>query len=253
MRFFPGLHQPSDAHRFKRACISINRLGTRRKPLGCPEVLIDSGAFTEISTYGRYRSEPAAYASALRRLVEEDVAEISAAVAQDFMCEPFILAKTGLTIAEHQRLTIERYDRLLEARPPCRIVPVLQGYEPHDYCAHGEAYGARLEDSQWVGVGSLCKRNGRPERILEVLAALRAWRPDLELHGFGLKQTALLHAGVCALLSTADSMAWSFSARKQGRSPNDWHEAERFAQKIASTIAASPPTWQLPLPLWFLQ
>ena len=34
-------------------------------------------------------------------------------------------------------------------------------------------------------------------------------------------------------LHTADSMAWSFAARKEGRNANDWREANAYAQRIA--------------------
>lgn len=55
LKFFVGLHQPGDACHFNRACISINRLRRRRKPVDCPEILLDSGAFTELAMHGRYR------------------------------------------------------------------------------------------------------------------------------------------------------------------------------------------------------
>ena len=38
--------------------------------------------------------------------------------------------------------------------------------------------------------------------------------------------------GVRGLLWSADSMAWSYSARKQGRDPNDWREAKAFEAKV---------------------
>jgi hypothetical protein len=42
----------------------------------------------------------------------------------------------------------------------------------------------------------------------------------------------LQSALVFDLLHTADSMAWSYSARKQGRNGNDWREAKRWMQGI---------------------
>jgi hypothetical protein len=36
------------------------------------------------------------------------------------------------------------------------------------------------------------------------------------------------------MLHSADSMAWSFAARKQGRNANDWREAVRWTQNIES-------------------
>lgn len=89
-----------------------------------------------------------------------------------------------------------------------------------------------LKPGMWVGVGSVCKRQGDPRAIMAVLQAIAAERPDLLLHGFGVKITSLVHPGVRALLATADSMAWSFAARKQGRDANDWREADRLVQRV---------------------
>jgi hypothetical protein len=156
-----------------------------------------------------------------------------ASVSQDYMCEDFVLEKTGLTIADHQRMTIERYDQLRAAVPrDIYIMPVLQGYAPEDYARHVASYGERLKSGMWVGVGSVCKRNSNPASIEMVLKAILAVRPDLRLHGFGIKVTALQSAFVFDSLHSADSMAWSFNARKNGRNAHDWREAVKFARKI---------------------
>jgi len=185
-RFFVGLHQPADAAHFERVCISINRLRGRKKPVSCPSVLIDSGAFTELHLHGRYRHGVEQYAAELKRLIWHGVVNVEAAVAQDFMCEAFMLKRTGLTIPEHQRLTIERFDALRDALSgaPVTVMPVLQGYAPDDYARHLDAYGDRLAEGAWVGLGSVCKRNGAPERIIEVAWEVRAGsvgagKPDL--------------------------------------------------------------------------
>jgi hypothetical protein len=234
--FYVGLHQPGDAANFSRACISINRLRGRKKPVACEDVLVDSGAFTEIAKHGGYRHGVEEYAAQLRRLHEQGVVRIAAAVAQDYMCEPAMLKKTGLDIPTHQRLTIERYDALLACDLPFHILPVLQGYAPEEYVRHIEQYGHRLKFGMWVGVGSVCKRNGTPSKIIEVLAAIKAARPDLKLHGFGVKTTSLLNAEVRALLYSADSMAWSFAARWEGRDANCWREAKAYSDRIQSFL-----------------
>lgn len=230
MRFFTGLHQPSDAGHFPDAFISVNRLRDRKAPMKVRNWIMDSGAFTEISTHGHYRHGVAEYAAQIRRW--KDNGKLLAAVAQDYMCEAFILKKTGLTVQDHQRLTVERYDALLAEKTGVYIMPVLQGYSPADYVAHLAMYGKRFAPGQWVGVGSVCKRNGDPRAVAAVLHAIKSVRPDLRLHGFGLKTTALAHPLVRSLLETADSMAWSFSARKQGRNANDWREAKAWAAAI---------------------
>ena len=102
MRFFTGLHQPSDAQHFDAAFISVNRLRDRKRPFVVGDWIMDSGAFTEISTHGRYRHDVSEYAAQIRRWSTNG--NLLAAVAQDWMCETFILVKTGLTVQQHQAM-----------------------------------------------------------------------------------------------------------------------------------------------------
>jgi hypothetical protein len=231
VKFYVGLHQPSDAKHFECAFVSVNRIRGRKKPLGAGAWIMDSGAFTEIATHGRYRSSVAEYADEINRWADDPT--LVAAVSQDYMCEPFIIAKTGLSVEEHQRLTIDRYDALRVATDPrVYIMPVLQGYNTADYLRHLEMYGERLWRGAYVGVGSICKRNTDIGQIEEILTAIKRARPDLLLHGFGLKTTALSSHVVQECLESADSMAWSFAARRQGRNANDWREAKAFIAGI---------------------
>jgi hypothetical protein len=229
--FFVGLHQPSDAKHFERAFVSVNRLRGRRKAVGAKEWIMDSGAFTELATHGRYRHGVEEYAAEVNRWAYPG-SGLVAAVAQDFMCEPWIVEKTGLSIEEHQRQTIERYDALVPLCPAVYVMPVLQGYTAGDYLRHLEMYGDRLAPGAYVGVGSVCKRNTNVVVIERILLAIKHVRPDLRLHGFGLKSTALASELVRDALHSADSMAWSFAARRQGRNANDWREAQRWAEGI---------------------
>lgn len=238
VKFYIGLHQPNHANSFPRACLSINRIRRRKLPIQCRDVIVDSGAFTELAIHGRYRHSHIHYAEELYRLHHSGVVRISCAVSQDYMCETFMLAKTGKTIAEHQELTIERYGTLMVENLPIYILPVLQGYAPEDYARHLDMYGRDLVHGAWVGVGSVCKRNGKPDAIVQVLTAIKEKRPDLRLHGFGLKKTSLLDSRVRALLYSADSMAWSFAARRAGRDANSLAEAKRFYRGMTKLAAA---------------
>lgn len=233
MRFFTGLHQPSDARHFDACFISVNRLRGRKRNFIVGDWIMDSGAFTEISTFGYYRDSVDVYSREIKRWA--DCGNLLAAVAQDWMCEPHIVKKTGLSVETHQRHTIARYDALMkEDTGGVYIIPVLQGYQPHEYVRHLKMYGNRLHEGMWVGVGSVCKRNGSPDQIASVLLAIKHERPDLKLHGFGLKTTALGSPLVTSLLHTSDSMAWSFHARINGRNGNDWREAKRWTENITS-------------------
>lgn len=111
VRFFTGLHQPSDARHFDAAFVSVNCLRKRKGPFAVGDWIMDSGAFTEVSTHGLYRHGVAEYAAEIRRWAKNG--NLLAAVSQDWMCEPWIVAKTGLSVERHQQLTVVRYDALL--------------------------------------------------------------------------------------------------------------------------------------------
>jgi hypothetical protein len=195
---------------------------------------MDSGAFTTIAKHGCFPHSVKEYADEIKRWKSNG--NLLAAVTQDYMCEPHMLAKTGLTIPEHQLLTIERYDALLAEDTGVYTLPVLQGFAPEDYVTHVRMYGQRLAEGAWVGVGSVCKRNGDPGAIEAVLQAIKNERPDLRLHGFGIKVTSLKSPAIRSLLHTADSMAWSFHARMHGRDGNDYKEALKFVERIHSLL-----------------
>lgn len=234
MRFFVGMHHP---HRVGDvwdagvpACVSVNSLRRRRSDFRAGDWIMDSGSFTELLIHGRYRYSVADYAAQIRRWAR--CGTLLSAVAQDYMCEPQILARTGGTIDVHQHHTIERYDLLLAERPGVYIMPVLQGFQPEDYVRHIHLYGDRLKPGQLVGVGSICKRNTHPGTIAAVLRSIKQARQDLALHGFGVKISSLADARVRDLLHSADSLAWSLAERYEGRSANNWRAAVRFANRI---------------------
>jgi hypothetical protein len=77
--------------------------------------------------------------------------------------------------------------------------------------------------------------NGRPDQIEDILLAIKTQRPDLLLHGFGLKLEALQSSTVRGLLHSSDSMAWSFSGRKAG-TEHDPPTSTAYAAKIEALI-----------------
>jgi hypothetical protein len=193
--------------------VSHGRLRTRRTmPKATAPWICDSRGFTELSQHGRWTFGPTEYATALRRYAA-DISQLRWASPQDWMCEPWILAKTGLTIADHQRLTIESVTTLRRLVPEVHIIPVLQGWQVGDYLTHVDMYAAAgidLYAEPVVGLGSVCRRQATAEihTIVSVLAAL-----GLNLHGFGVKTAAVEIVG--NLLASADSEAWSYAARRR--------------------------------------
>jgi hypothetical protein len=124
------------------------------------------------------------------------------------MCEPSILERTGLTVAEHQARTVDNFLRLRQILGPL-VIPVLQGWEPDDYLRCADLYdvaGVELDLETFVGVGSVVRG---PAAITAVLRALDPL--ELRLHGFGIKGRVL--EVVASMLVSADSTAWSLNAR----------------------------------------
>src|SRR3954467_15595459 len=58
-------------------------------------------------------------------------------------CEPWMVAKTGLSVGEHQRRTVDNYLSLRDLAPELPFVPVVQGWEIADYLRCIDLYAAR--------------------------------------------------------------------------------------------------------------
>jgi hypothetical protein len=183
----------------------------RRLPRACADWALDSGGFSELTLYGGWTVTARQYAAEVRRFATE-IGRLTWAAAMDWMTEPFVTARTGLSITEHQRRTVENYCELLSLAPDLPWTPVLQGQREEDYLCHLDAYdqaGFDLRKSPVVGLGSVCRRQGTTEvlRIIRRLTSL-----GVKLHGFGMKLQGL--AKSWGLLCSADSLAWSFAARR---------------------------------------
>lgn len=174
---------------------------------------LDSGGFSEIAKHGKWTSTPEEYVDAVEQYMDE-VGGMEWAAQQDWMCEPPMVAKTGLSVREHQHRTVENYCRLRDLAPHLPIAPVLQGWELDDYpkCIETyEAAGVDLRTVPIVGVGSVCRRQATLE-IERLFASLSEY--GLRMHGFGVKTAGVARYG--QHLVSADSMAWCVAAGHNG-------------------------------------
>lgn len=249
VRFFLGTHQPHWLRMDVSLFVSDRRLRRyRRLPRAAAPWALDSGGFTELSQYGTWDTGPTPreYVTRIRRYRDE-IGRLAWAAPQDWMCEPFICARTGLTVAEHQAHTVDNYLRLRDLAPDLPIIPVVQGWTPGDYLRCADRYAAAQVDltgADLVGVGSVCRRQATTPAgdVLTVLHRAGITR----LHGFGFKTLGLAKYG--HLLSSADSMAWSAQARRQPPLPgchghrncaNCFRYALRWRDRVQATIAAA--------------
>lgn len=178
---------------------------------------LDSGGFSELSLFGKWTIPRNYYAERVSKLKRLDFASI-----QDWMCEPFILKKTGKTVKEHQWLTVVSYIELCAIAPEVNWLPVIQGFTHDEYFQCIRLYeecGIDLTTKPLVGLGSVCRRQATQE-IADLVKDL--YSIGLKLHGFGVKQGGLVKC--FKYLKSADSLAWSFRGRKSTPLPGCSHK-----------------------------
>lgn len=262
LTFYLGAHMPHwlAVPGIPPLFVSHRRLAGRKTlPRATGWWALDSGGFTELSMFGEWRTTPAEYVATVRRY-DEEIGSLGWCAPQDWMVEPFMLARTGKTVAEHQRLTIGNFRTLTDlwwrGEAPhwgadawrdwpdlCPFMPVLQGWHPDDYLRHADAYyaaGIELEHYPLVGLGSVCRRQSTAgvERLIRELT------PWLALHGFGFKTLGLERVG--HRLESADSMAWSLDGRHTpGCGPTHKNEANclpfalRWRDQVLARVGCS--------------
>lgn len=211
-RFYLGTHMPSQPW-FDEAVplfVSRVRLAQRKRlPRARAPWALDSAGFTALHT-GGYPLTVAEYAAEVLRYRDE-IGHLAWAACMDYMCEPSVLAKTGLTVRGHQERTIANFLQLRDL-VGMLAAPVLQGWERGEHEQHiamYAAYGVDLFAEPIVGVGSICRRN-QDAQIAAIVRPLAA--AGLRLHGFGIRTRAL--AMLADDLTSADSMAWSAAGRR---------------------------------------
>lgn len=239
MKFWLGTDRPNWLSLEVDLFISRRRLtGRKTFPLALGEWALDSGGFTELNLYGKWETSEDEYVSDVE-LFQREVGNLAWVAPMDWMCEPFMLEKTGLTVYHHQELTVANFRRLRE-RLGELVVPVLQGWTVDEYLACWDEYaeqGIDLEAEPLVGLGSVCRRQNTVEAGLIVR---RLESEGLALHAFGIKSTGIESFG--DVLASADSMAWSYAARRRqeklaGCTHRDCRHCIRYARRWRSSIS----------------
>lgn len=214
MMFYLGTHRPNWIGRLSiPLCVSRRQLAARTTlPRASAPIVIDSGGFSELTLHGQWTVPPRQYVGEVGRFISE-IGHIEWAAIQDWMCEPPMLKRTGLTIAEHQTRTVVSFLELRDHAPEYPWLPVIQGWDYGDYQRHVDQYdraGVDLTTFDTVGIGSVCRRQGSNDisRLIRTMA-----RKGISLHGFGVKSEGLKKTA--HHLRSADSMAWSFVARRR--------------------------------------
>jgi hypothetical protein len=220
--FFLGTNQPCHLGRTDAPLLlNRNRLARFRpvrRALG--PWFLDSGGYTLLRRFGSYPVSPTQYVWEARRWshMTGRPAHVSC---QDWLCEPDVIVRTGLTVEQHLYRTVASYLTLRDLAPELPWLPVLQGWQHKDYLRCLELYenaNVDLTRAPLVGLGSVCMRQGTAEAEV-IIRDLHA--RGLRLHAFGFKITGL--ATCSRFLASSDSANWSNAARWAPSLPGHTH------------------------------
>lgn len=224
MRFFLGTHQVDWLAKTRAPLfVSARRLRQRKSlPESYGSWALDSGGFSELSTFGAWTVDAMTYSAEVRGW-RDRIGGMEWAAAQDWMCEPFIVDKTGFTVGEHQRRTVANYLLLRQLAPDLPWLPVIQGYTLREYRDCIDRYtdaGVLLAALPLVGIGSICRRQATAE-VEEIVRMIAGY--GIRCHAFGMKLQGLRRTS--HLIESADSMAWSYDARRAPPLPGHVHKS----------------------------
>ncbi len=186
------------------------KLGKRYSYQGTTDIdwTVDCGGYQLLSSKSAYDFSIADFVDFIA--THDDY--IDRVALRDWACEPDLTARDGRSVALHQAWTLEDHiemvDTLADRGVTAQPMAVIQGHRPGEYQRHIQQlrdYGLIYDD---VGIGSVCGRD-RVEEIAAIISTVDTATPQrCDLHGFGVKVTALGHPDVRAALASADSGAW---------------------------------------------
>ncbi|MDD5435352.1 MAG: hypothetical protein PH343_07985 [Nitrospira sp.] len=202
--------QIKTARTLKYPNILINFMTKTNRPPKYPyeNLFIDSGGFFSSLRNGRYTKTDAEYLEYLEKVKPDFFA------LRDYPCEPELLKKHNRTVFDHIKMTVEHHcmllDMLSEYDTGAVPIPVIQGWEVSDYLHCIDLFRERGLIKDYMAIGSVCRRTSI-NNIREIIIAVRDNVPLwVQLHGFGVKLTALKDLAIWKALYSVDSGAWDY-------------------------------------------
>jgi len=178
---------------------------------GIERLFIDSGGYSFMKGKGEYDTDDATYLD----FIEAHAPELFAL--RDYPCEPDVLAEHGRRVEDHQQRTLRRHRSLLDLLEdrdlPGTPLAVLQGWSIDDYLRCVDLFRDHDVLTDYVGIGSVCRRNQEAE-IRRIIVAVRDALPSrVRLHAFGVKSSVLRYPDVRGALASADSQSYEMQAQ----------------------------------------
>ena len=214
MRFYYGAASGSERkalRQLEEPNVMINYATKNNRPWTVIENLfIDSGGYSFMLGKGEYETSDRKYLEFLEKHQPEYFA------LRDYPCEPDVLEENGRTVRDHLEATCKRHRNLLGLLPEFDIsgqpVSVIQGWKLEDYLEHLEMMKNQDLLTDYVAIGSICRRN-QDEEIRRIVNEVSSRIGDRKLHAFGVKSNILRFKDMRKKLDSADSLAYSSASR----------------------------------------
>ena len=219
LRFYYGAASGSSRkalRKMEEPNVLINYATQNNKPWeGIENLFIDSGGYSFILGKGEYTTSNREYLE----YIEEHSPQVFAL--RDYPCEPDVLEKHGRSVRDHQDMTIQKHKELMRLIPEYDIdsepLCVVQGWELEDYLYHIDRLNEIGLLTDYVGIGSVCRR-GQDEEIRRIILEVDRALPDrCRIHAFGVKANVLRFGDVVDVLDSADSLAYEYSVMYNDR------------------------------------
>lgn len=191
--------------------VMINYATENNKPWkGIDKLFIDSGGYSFMLGKGEYQTSDKEYLEFIEKHNPDKFA------LRDYPCEPDVIEKTGKTVKYHQKMTTIRHNNLLDLLSEFDIdsqpVSVVQGWKLEDYLKHLEMLKENDLLTDYVAIGSVCRRN-QDHEIRKIIKQISKRIGSRKLHAFGVKSNVLRFPDVIEALDSADSNAFDYSSR----------------------------------------
>jgi hypothetical protein len=178
------------------------------------DLFIDSGGYHHMMTGGgEYESSNQEY---LAYLLEHRPDWFAL---RDYPCEPDLLDELGRTVRTQQEKTTAHHRELLDELG-CHglansAVSVVQGWTTGQYLEHLDELRDAGCLTDYVAIGSVCRRNQDTEIANAILSVRDALPTRCKLHAFGVKGSVLRFREVVDALDSVDSAAYDWQESRQ--------------------------------------
>lgn len=221
-------------------------------PKNREKLFIDSGGYSFFTKFEQYQYTPEQYLDKIQKYNPTFFANM------DIPCEPQIIQKRDSSVKEHIETTLSNQAKILDIIDDGlkeKFVPVVQGWRIGDYLYCIDRMKEQGLLSDYMAVGSVCRRNATSE-IRKIILAISNELPRTKLHAFGVKLSILRDKVCFERLHSCDSASWHFEdmftkckkkkkfSHIKSKTERNYLVAKDWKKRLDETISRSEKFWK---------